>query len=145
MQPSFEVQIRVQKPLAAVFEAVVDPAQLSRYFVQEASARPTTGSTVQWRFAEDPGVFPVSFHEVTRDQRVAFSWGSDDGTQTRVEFTFTELAPDDTRVTVRESGWKDDAAGRKASYGNCGGWMHMLCCLKAWLEYGINLRAGSVG
>ena len=28
------------------------------------------------------------------------------------------------------------------SYGNAGGWMHMMCCLKAFLEYGINLREG---
>lgn len=27
-------------------------------------------------------------------------------------------------------------------YGNCGGWMHMMCCLKAHIEYGINLRTG---
>ena len=39
------------------------------------------------------------------------------------------------RVRVR-------AKGLKASYDNCGGWMHMSCCLKAYLEYGINLRAG---
>ena len=32
--------------------------------------------------------------------------------------------------------------GRKLSYGNAGGWMHMLACLKAYLEYDINLRAG---
>jgi hypothetical protein len=30
----------------------------------------------------------------------------------------------------------------KASYGNAGGWMHMMCCMKGYLEHGINLRAG---
>jgi len=25
---------------------------------------------------------------------------------------------------------------------NSQGWMNMACCLKAWLEYGINLRKG---
>jgi hypothetical protein len=28
---------------------------------------------------------------------------------------------------------------------NAGGWMHMLVCLKGYLEYGINLRAGGTG
>ncbi|ALO24786.1 hypothetical protein LEP1GSC137_2235 [Leptospira borgpetersenii str. Noumea 25] len=28
------------------------------------------------------------------------------------------------------------------SYMNCQGWMNMSCCLKAYLEYGINLRKG---
>lgn len=145
MQPAFDVQVRVQKPISTVFEAVVDPKQLAHYFVQEASARPTSRSTVQWRFAEAPGSFPVEFHEVVPNERLAFSWDSEDGGRTRVEFTFTELAPGDTRVKVSESGWNDSPAGIKASYGNCGGWMHMLLCLKAWLEHGINLRAGSIG
>jgi hypothetical protein len=30
----------------------------------------------------------------------------------------------------------------QAAVGNAGGWMHMMCSLKALLEYGINLRAG---
>jgi len=45
-------------------------------------------------------------------------------------------------VTITESGWRDTEAGRKSSYGNCMGWSQMEACLKAWLEYGINLREG---
>jgi hypothetical protein len=47
-----------------------------------------------------------------------------------------------TFVTIGESGWVEDAVGRKASYGNCEGWAEMLSAMKAWLEYGINLREG---
>ena len=145
MKPRFEVQVKVQRSLHEVFEAVVNPIKLSGYFVQEASARPTSGSTVQWRFAEAPEAFPVTFREVVDNQRLRFEWAAEDGGHTLVEFDFTEVALNDTRVSVRESGWKDDAAGIKASYGNCAGWMHMLLCLKAYLEYGINLRTGSIG
>jgi hypothetical protein len=45
-------------------------------------------------------------------------------------------------VQIRESGWRQDEKGFASSYGNCGGWMHMMLCLKGYLEYGINLRAG---
>ena len=45
-------------------------------------------------------------------------------------------------VQIRESGWRDTPAGTQGSYGNCAGWMHMMACLKGYLEYGINLRAG---
>ena len=37
---------------------------------------------------------------------------------------------------------RDDAAGLKASYDNCAGWMQMLCALKVWAERGINIREG---
>ena len=39
-------------------------------------------------------------------------------------------------------GWQENAEGLKGSHGNAGGWMHMMACMKAYLEYGINLRAG---
>jgi len=33
--------------------------------------------------------------------------------------------------------------GLELSYGNCQGWAQMQCCLKGFLEYGINLRKGA--
>ena len=36
--------------------------------------------------------------------------------------------------------WKNEEATRLSI--DAGGWMHMLACLKGYLEYGINLRAG---
>ncbi len=64
------------------------------------------------------------------------------GHDTRAEFAFTPLNAADTLAAVTESGWPTDKAGLAASHNNAGGWMHMLACLKAWLEYGINLREG---
>ena len=55
---------------------------------------------------------------------------------------FEALNESETMVTITESGWRDTEAGRKSSYGNCMGWSQMEACLKAWLEYGINLREG---
>jgi uncharacterized protein YndB with AHSA1/START domain len=48
-----------------------------------------------------------------------------------------------TKVEIAESGWRDTEAAVKASYGNCMGWAQMLAALKAWKEYGINLRNGA--
>ncbi|TIL81636.1 MAG: ATPase, partial [Mesorhizobium sp.] len=47
-----------------------------------------------------------------------------------------------TFVTIAESGWREDEAGHESSYGNCEGWSQMLACMKAYVEYGINLREG---
>jgi uncharacterized protein YndB with AHSA1/START domain len=67
---------------------------------------------------------------------------SQKGYDTRVEMVFKPLEGQATMVQIRESGWRDTPQGVESSYGNCGGWMHMLCCCKAFLEHGINLRAG---
>ncbi len=46
-------------------------------------------------------------------------------------------------ISITESGWPDNAKGRKAAIGNTMGWTHMACSLKAYLEYGVNLRKGA--
>lgn len=47
-----------------------------------------------------------------------------------------------TLVTIAEAGWREGEAGLRKSYLNCEGWSQMLCCMKAYLEHGINLRQG---
>jgi uncharacterized protein YndB with AHSA1/START domain len=142
-EPKFQVQLKILKPVAEVFEAVVNPTKLSGYFVQAASAPLVEGTTVSWRFAEVPGEHPITVRQVQKDARIAFEWeAAVGGYNTRVEMEFKPLDAKSTLVVIRESGFRADPPGVEASYGNCGGWMHMAMCLKAYLEHGINLRAG---
>lgn len=144
MELKFQVQQRIQKPVAEVFDAVVNPKKLSGYFIEKASGPLAEGATVSWKFPEFPIEFDVVVRQVSQDERLVFEWPAEGGYPTRVEMVFKPLDARSTLVQVSESGWKEDADGLKASYGNCSGWMHMVMCLKAWLEYGINLRAGGV-
>jgi uncharacterized protein YndB with AHSA1/START domain len=144
MQPKFRVQLKIRKPVGEVFDGVVNPKKLSGYFVQKASAPLLEGTTVKWMFSEFPDqLHDVVVRKVVKDERLEFEWeAAGGGYNTLVEMTFKPLDADNTMVQVSESGWKEDAEGIKASYGNCGGWMHMIACLKGYLEYNINLRAG---
>lgn len=143
MKLAFQVQLKIQKPIAEVFDAVVDPKKLSGYFIQAASAPLEEGKTVKWRFAEVPGEHDVVVRQVVANERIVFEWeAAEGGYNTRVEMTFKPLDAKSTMVQIGESGWRETDEGQKASYDNCGGWMHMMLCLKAYLEHGINLRAG---
>ena len=143
MEPRFEVQLKIQKPVDEVFEGVVNPKKLSGYFTRTASGPLVAGMTVKWSFPEFPEEFPVKVREVARNERIVLEWESaEKGYDTRVEMLFKPLDGPATMVQIRETGWRDTPKGIESSYGNCGGWMHMLCCLKARLEYDINLRAG---
>jgi uncharacterized protein YndB with AHSA1/START domain len=142
MEPKFQVQLKIRKPAAEVFEAVVNPAKLAGYFVNTASGPLAEGTTVKWSFDAAPNPFDVVVSQVIKDERIVFDWPSTGDYTTHVEMEFKPLDDQNTMVQISESGWRDDAQGVKASYGNAGGWMHMICCLKAYLEYGINLRAG---
>jgi len=143
MNPKFQVQLKIQKPVAEVFDGVINPKKLSGYFVQTASGPLAEGKTVKWKFPELPEESDVIVRQVTKDERIVFEWdAAEGGYKTRVEMVFKPLDASNTMVQISESGWRDDDKGIESSYGNCAGWMHMAACLKAYLEYGINLRAG---
>lgn len=145
---SFSVSGRVSRPPSEVYEAVADPAQLSRYFTTGgAQGRLEPGVEVTWDFADFPGRFPVEVVEATAPERIVIEWaaapGSNDTGTTRTVF---EFAPIDggtrTLVTITESTWRATAGGAKSAFGNCEGWTGMLAALKVFLEHGINLREG---
>ena len=143
MEPRFEVQLKIQKPVAEVFDGVVNPKKLAGYFVKTTSGPLVAGQTVMWSFAEAPEPFPVKVREVVKDERIVFLWESAEGEyDTTVEMSFKPLDDGATMVMIRESGWHDTPKGIESSYDNCGGWMHMMCCLKAYVVHGINLREG---
>ena len=152
MELKFKVSARIAKPVADVFEAVANPSELSRYFTTGgAKGRLETGATVMWEFGDFPGAFPVNGVEAVENERIVLRWAADDGDpipgqsagyQTTVTMVFEPLDDGRTLVTISEEGWRETPGGLKASYNNCGGWMQMLCAMKAHLDHGINLREG---
>ena len=144
MDLEVNVYAKIARPVDAVFAAVTDPGQLSAYFTTGGASGPLAeGATVIWRFADYPGEIPVRVARLVTNERIEFSWDAEEGTyQTAVVMTFERLADGGTRVRVVESGWRQGPEGLKGSYLNCSGWTQMLCFLKGYLEYRINLRRG---
>ncbi|RUT34923.1 ATPase [Arsenicitalea aurantiaca] len=147
MELRFSVSGRIARPVSEVFEAVVDPAQLSSFFTTGgAEGRLEPGATVTWDFADFPGAFPVEVVSVEKDRQIVLRWdAAEDGEgpyKTLVTLDFAPLEDGRTLVTISESGWRENATGLQSCIGNCGGWMNALSCMKAWLEHGIRLRDG---
>ncbi|WDR04119.1 SRPBCC domain-containing protein [Devosia algicola] len=150
MSYGFKVAGRINKPVGEVFEAVVDPQQLSNYFTTGgAKGRLETGATVSWDFHDFPGAFPVRVERVIKDKEIVLHWAASEGEgeaavqyETTVTLTFLALEDGRTLVGIAEEGWRETASGLKSSYGNCEGWTGMLCALKVYLEHGIMLREG---
>ena len=156
MDLKFRVAARIAKPVHEVFEAVADPAQLSRYFTTGgAKGRLESGATVMWDFADFPGAFPVQVVEVVPDERIVLEWGAHEAESgeigakgiktdytTTVTMLFKPLDDGRTLVEIVEEGWRDTPGALRGSYANSEGWTGMLLALKVWLEHGINLREG---
>ncbi|MGN6145514.1 MAG: SRPBCC domain-containing protein [Mesorhizobium sp.] len=142
MSIGIRVSGRIGRPAAEVFDAVVNPKKLSGYFttIKGASAPLVAGTTVTWW-----GEVPVEVDEVVPQKRIVLRWDANNAKppyKTRIEMNFEALDDGGTFVTIAETGWHEDETGRKNSYMNCEGWSQMLSCMKAYVEYGINLREG---
>ncbi|MDL5350151.1 SRPBCC domain-containing protein [Microbacterium sp. zg-YB36] len=145
---SFTVSGRVARPVAEVYEAVADPEQLSRYFTTGgAKGRLEAGADVSWDFHDFPGAFPVTVVEADPPRKIVIQWGGE-ATKSGADYTTTtftfEPLDEDTRtlVTITESSWALSTDGARNAFDNCEGWTTMLAAMKAWIEYGINLREG---
>ena len=69
MELRFQVHGKIRKPVAEVFDAVVNPKKLSGYFTTGGSSGAlVAGSTVSWDFADFPGAFPVHVREVVPER-----------------------------------------------------------------------------
>ena len=148
MELKFQVQIKIQKPIEEVFDAVYDPKKLSGYFTNGGASAPLEGgTTVQWAFDDTPGQekisFPVEVVESVPNQKIVFKWQGTKNKMNTVKVDFEKTGEDETLVKISESGWDSTDEGLKMSYGNCMGWSQMLSALKAFTEYGIDLRKGA--
>lgn len=137
-----KVALQIQKPAHDVFEAIVDPAQMSNYFISQSTGRMEEGAQLTWMFPEFTMQIPVRVGTVKTDEYISYFWAGENGEQ-QVEITLTPARNDSTVVTITEKGMESNEAGIAWLKGNTEGWANFLACLKAWTEYGINLRKGA--
>ncbi len=138
-----ETQLRMAKGAHEVFEAIVDPAKMSRYFISSGSGRLDTGAVLTWAWDDYGARAQVTPLQTEPDRSISFSWAAS-GIEAQVDFRLEPDGPGATIVRVSEAGWPADAQGIARCVEQTQGWMHMLCCMKAYLEHGIDLRRGGV-
>ncbi|EWH10949.1 hypothetical protein KLA_16110 [Cellulophaga geojensis KL-A] len=131
--------IQIQKPIEVVFESIVNPEKMTKYFISESSGRLESGKEVIWKFPEFEDKFPTSEIKIVNNNSISFVWDP----ETVVIITLEELPDDNTIVRVNENGKELNDDNLKWALENSGGWANFLACLKAYLEYGILLRKGA--
>ncbi|WP_152268373.1 SRPBCC domain-containing protein [Agriterribacter humi] len=135
--------IEIQKPATVIFEAITDPAQMSHYFISQSTGIMEEGKQLVWNFPEFDIDVPVRVGKIVQNQYLSFYWMSDNQQELLVEISLTSRENNSTVVTVTEKGMNNDETGINWLKGNTEGWANFLACLKAYLEYGINLRKGA--
>lgn len=136
------VAMQIQKPINEVFEAIVNPEKMANYFISESTGRMEEGKNLIWKFPEFDFECPVRVGKIEKDKYISYYW-ENSGKELLVEITFAESLNHSTLVSISEKEMENNEVGLKWLSGNSFGWSNFLACLKAYLEYGINLRKGS--
>ena len=134
--------MQIQKSSSEAFEAIVNPDKMSNYFISESSGMMEEGKELMWKFPEFDERSPIKVDKIEKDKYISFYWG-EAGNELLVEITLAPAQNNSTLVTVSEKSKNNDEEGIKWLMGNSFGWSNFLSCLKAYLEYGINLRKGA--
>jgi uncharacterized protein YndB with AHSA1/START domain len=135
------VKDKVLKPVDEVFEAVVNPDKLCRFFISRATGPLVEGEIVTW-FFDDAGVeVAVEGKGIKENELIAFEWAAG-GTSAQVELLFTSIDENSTSVTITEKSFPFDRQGVSQALQQTQGWTDFICSLKAFLYCGINLRNG---
>lgn len=131
--------LQIQKPIETVFEGIVNPEHMCQYFISESTARLEPGNEVIWKFPEFEDRFPLREIKIEGMQRISFVWDP----ETVVIISLKAMPDNSTLVRVKEGGKEFSEENLKWALENSGGWANFLACLKAYLEYGVQLRKGA--
>ncbi|UNK21265.1 SRPBCC family protein [Paenibacillus sp. N3/727] len=137
--------MNILKPVNEVFEAFVDPAKIRNFWFSHSSDRWEHGKTVTLRYDEYDAQLDIEVLEVDINKKIVFKWGANEEEHI-VTISLKELGKSNTIIEVNEEGFNendDDFISQLID--NKEGWVYMLTCLKAYLEFGVNeLRVGLV-
>jgi uncharacterized protein YndB with AHSA1/START domain len=137
-----ETGLKIRKPVHEVFEAIVDPKKMSNYFISKGSGRLDEGKTVTWTWDDMKMQADVRPSKIEPDRLVSFYWGTS-GEETLTEIRLDAVEPSATVVRITETGWEKDDQSIAMLARQTQGWTGFLHALKAYLEYGVNLRIGA--
>jgi uncharacterized protein YndB with AHSA1/START domain len=129
-----KTDLKILKSPEEIFEAIIDPKKMSKYFISSSSGRLEAGKTVHWVFADVPVELNVEVTEVEERRFISYQWSAS-GVKTKVIIDLKPVGEAATSVRILESGWPSNSMGIARCIEQSKGWVHFLCCLKAFLEY----------
>lgn len=139
-------KMRITKPTNEVFEAIVDPAKIGKFWFSSSSQRWIQGQKVTLRYEEYNAEVVIHIVEVEENKKIVYSWGEEQNEETQVTIVLKEWDNQSTIIEITESGFREeDPDVISKVIGQKEGWVYMLCCLKCYLENDVKeLRASLI-
>jgi uncharacterized protein YndB with AHSA1/START domain len=138
--PIAETGMLIRKPVAEVFEAIVNPELTTKFWFTRSSGRLAVGRPIRWDWEMYDISIELTAKAIDNNRRIVLEWPGYSG-PTTVEWTFAPLNDGATFVRVTESGFKgtgDELVRFVAD--STQGFSLVLAGLKALLEHGVRLN-----
>ncbi len=140
MRITVDITYKIHRPVDEVYQAIVDPSLISKYFTSSASQLLKEGEQTTWDFADYGVSLVVEVNELIPNQKISFEW-TGSGQLALVTMYLSDV-DGQTQLRITEEDFAMDADGVKLALGQNQGWTDFVCALKAYLYTGINLRTG---
>jgi uncharacterized protein YndB with AHSA1/START domain len=138
--PVATAQMLIRKPVAQVFEALVNPAITSHFWFSKSSGPLEVGKQVGWDWEMYGHHTIVDVKAIEDNRRILIEWNGPED-PSLVEWTFEAKSKDRTFVTVKNWGFTGEPNKVVSeAINSTGGFSFLLAALKAFLEHGIELN-----
>jgi uncharacterized protein YndB with AHSA1/START domain len=135
--PVAKAQMLIRKPVAQVFEALVDPRITSHFWFSKGSGKLETGKRIRWDWEMYGHHTDVDVKAIELNKRILIEWNGPEN-PSAVEWTFEDKGDDSTFVVVKNWGFNGDGDKVVAeTIDSTGGFTFLLAGLKVFLEHGI--------
>jgi uncharacterized protein YndB with AHSA1/START domain len=135
--PIAKAQLLIRKPVAQVFEALVDPAITSRFWFSKGSGRLETGKRIRWDWEMYGHHTDVDVKALEMNERILIEWNGPEN-PSKVEWTFEDKGNNTTFVVVKNWGFNGTADNIVTeAIDSTEGFTFLLAALKVFLEHAI--------
>ena len=135
-----KTEMLIRRPVAEVFEAFIDPAVTTKFWLTKSSGRLEPGKQVRWEWEMYNASTEVNVKIIEPDKRILVEWTGEGG-PTTIEWTFTARPDETTFVSIKNSGFHgtpEEVAQQAIDATE--GFTFVLAGLKALHEHNINLN-----
>lgn len=138
--PVAQTGMLIRRPVAEVFEAIVNPAIITQFWFTKSSGRLEAGKQVQWEWEMYGISIPVTTTTLKPNERIVIEWPGENG-PTTVEWGFAPLADGTAFVSISHTGFagSGDELVKQAT-DSTQDFSLVLAGLKAFLEHNIRLN-----
>lgn len=136
------VKDTILKPIESIFDAIIDPDKMKKYFISRATGKLTEGQEIKWEFDDVGATIDVKVLNVVENKQIKFEWNASGNPAKEVSILLKPQSEKQTNVEITEYSFDFSKEGVKKALGQTQGWTDFICSLKAYLYADLNLRKG---